>query len=1273
MTFNDFHRERHKQGKKKTTIQNLENIIKGEYLVNCTHNKKTNAKYSISFIENPTKRSLGLEKEFDNTINSKTKQTKSIHEGEDITICWIETMTIKEDKTVQPPRRLVIREYTISFENSATIPERYIECKRLEGELIANDPEIGKTALFEVIDEDSKVSRNVNFTSIAHMGDVMIWQYKTVKCGVGPVVSKNVMEWKDDADNTRKRIEIKVSPKLRRLTAKNKEEFYMESSEEKETTTDIDDMNTTEACKVTESDIYETTTYKSEVSTEYLEISTTDKVVTELSKSTNESKEDVSNVSSPEEGMVSELSITTERSKSSIEEEILTTKEPELSSGENMSTTSSIVIETPKISSEEEVSTEPSSVMESSEVSSEVSTESSIVTEESLSEEISTEPSITESPELSSEEEVSTESSITEKPESLSEEEISTESSIVSEKPSSEEEALTESSITEEPELSSEEEVLTESSITEKPESSSEEEALTESIFTEKPFEEVSTEPSIVTEKPSSEEVPTETSIMEKSESSVTTEEGHLDCENSSACAVQHVTSLSTEVPITLTDTSLVDIITSTATNQMKVAELSTQEIPSFSTEASIDSLKSVEENTSEVIPNLVTKATDLPTSTISEYSSISMKSLESTSLQPMIETTTIIEDLSHERNITTTVLDITTPSVMKSTEKEIDSTSKVVTPIWKKSMEDTTTIVSTSKQPEDKTYLPLDRFTTVPSKISKQDVTTEKSPFVESVEEPGETDKILDKLSKPFSIENITEIASIRSTTIESFESIEHTPSESLSIDTSTTEFLQTSEEVPSVESEESSTEEIRKTTTPQISMEEFVPIISTSAISNIITTTLPTTENEFDYMCSNSDDCASASTSELCDDSEDCSSSKESCESGTCEEQSIEDKSDMTSTIKVQTPIDLQSSEIELSSTTVATLISEEVSDNNSMAINNVPTTVETRRSTPLSTTSIPKHKLILKIKVLLEHVNEKEEKEKLVEVEKQLSLDENPEHHRDPNFLKQLKSSNESISMEAVNALLNCTSLGNLTNVGLFKERPRHDMNSDIDISSRSEESQYAYSADPISEQSSTSSEQVTYEDQYPDFDEEYETRKRKRRGFAGNREDIFLNAFKKNSFASLSSDFINLLGTLNANSMRENTGRTNIFKKRISNNPHSNERNEIKSIKKANNERRKMEIVRRALPEVAKDLSVGLRDVMSQLTRHDSISANNPKKKVDKMNLLDIIADPKDNRFHSRRKRAATEEIGRWSNERIRKMPTGGNLRSFTEFVLYDILS
>ncbi|XP_036140454.1 uncharacterized protein LOC105834531 [Monomorium pharaonis] len=200
--------------------ETLEEIVQEE-VTNCASKNKKNQRYSSSFLVNTTGHLLTVDKEFHDVVgnNSKVKKSSSVHDGEDITLCWIETTTIKEDKTMQPPKRLVIREYTISFENSATIPERYLECKRFEGELMANDPDVGKTALFEVIDEDTMVSRIVNFTSVSHVGDIIIWQHKKVKCGVGPVVSKNIIELTDDSKNPKKRVEIKVSPKINQLMA----------------------------------------------------------------------------------------------------------------------------------------------------------------------------------------------------------------------------------------------------------------------------------------------------------------------------------------------------------------------------------------------------------------------------------------------------------------------------------------------------------------------------------------------------------------------------------------------------------------------------------------------------------------------------------------------------------------------------------------------------------------------------------------------------------------------------------------------------------------------------------------------------------------------------------------------------------------------------------------------------------------------------------------------------------------------------------------------
>lgn len=237
-----FHRPFHRPSKP------LENIYEERQSTDCSSGKKKNRRYSSSFVGNVTNH-LTIDKEFKDIVgnNSKVKTISSVHEDEDITLCWIETTTIKENKTVRPPKRLVIREYTISFENSVTIPDKYLECKKFEGELTTNDNEIGKTALFEVIDENTKVSKVVNFTSISHVGDIIIWQHKKVKCGVGPVVSKNIIEWNDGSKNPRKRVEIKVSPKLYQLKATSTEESCTESSTEDGKSSRPTDV-TTESC-----------------------------------------------------------------------------------------------------------------------------------------------------------------------------------------------------------------------------------------------------------------------------------------------------------------------------------------------------------------------------------------------------------------------------------------------------------------------------------------------------------------------------------------------------------------------------------------------------------------------------------------------------------------------------------------------------------------------------------------------------------------------------------------------------------------------------------------------------------------------------------------------------------------------------------------------------------------------------------------------------------------------------------------------------------------
>ncbi|XP_033216406.1 uncharacterized protein LOC117172506 isoform X2 [Belonocnema kinseyi] len=195
------------------------NVIENWIPTNCSRSaRKSNDRYSSSFVFNNTRDGLN-EDTFPNPGEAESVRHSSVFVGEDVTLCWIEIITIKEDKSIKPPKKVVLREFTISFENSATIPEKYLECGKLEGEV---EPGChnhgGKSGLFDVIDEDSKVSKLVNFTTVSNKGNIEVRQHKNVRCAVGPVVTKNVIEFKDGSKNPKKRVEVKVSPRLRRMS-----------------------------------------------------------------------------------------------------------------------------------------------------------------------------------------------------------------------------------------------------------------------------------------------------------------------------------------------------------------------------------------------------------------------------------------------------------------------------------------------------------------------------------------------------------------------------------------------------------------------------------------------------------------------------------------------------------------------------------------------------------------------------------------------------------------------------------------------------------------------------------------------------------------------------------------------------------------------------------------------------------------------------------------------------------------------------------------------
>lgn len=433
----------------------------------------------------------------------------------------------------------------------------------------------------------------------------------------------------------------------------------------------------------------------------------------------------------------------------------------------------------------------------------------------------------------------------------------------------------------------------------------------------------------------------------------------------------------------------------------------------------------------------------------------------------------------------------------------------------------------------------------------------------------------------------------------------------------------------------------------------------------------------------------------------------------------------------------------------TNIATTMLPSQESENISAVN-VPTT-DTRRST---TTSTPQHQLKLKVRVLLQHVDEYEKKHNLVEVEKHLSLNENPERHDNPDLLEQLKSLNDSVNMETLSALLNCTSLGNLTRDPNFVSNEPDDGFDDNDVD---------YTND-LEDSEQFNSESVDAKNDYSDYQErKVPSRKRSRKSLGDGMEavnrfirdlsstDSVLDSFnmsqtqptevmKDNLLSTTTSrldevtteiegnvttqenlttegnvttqenvttegnattegdqstmpstvmsivnyiDLSNTSESSDANVTNENIqlttttykpeGETTNIVDIESEKNMTNEKNEstVPSMRDDINNKTKMEVVQETLPGIQEDVEVGLQHMVSQLAQNNLTSVNNMKE-TPETTVLDILADPKDSRILSRRRRAATEEVGHWSNERIKEAPMGGNLRSLTEFTLYKVL-
>lgn len=92
------------------------------------------------------------------------------------------------------------KEYAILLETPGDIPGDYLERRKYNDEVIP----------YEVIDNDTKKSRVVNFTRVDVNRDLTVLENRKMLCASGPVYTKEFIEW---PKSTKKRIEFKVSPK----------------------------------------------------------------------------------------------------------------------------------------------------------------------------------------------------------------------------------------------------------------------------------------------------------------------------------------------------------------------------------------------------------------------------------------------------------------------------------------------------------------------------------------------------------------------------------------------------------------------------------------------------------------------------------------------------------------------------------------------------------------------------------------------------------------------------------------------------------------------------------------------------------------------------------------------------------------------------------------------------------------------------------------------------------------------------------------------------
>ncbi|XP_015114517.1 proteoglycan 4 [Diachasma alloeum] len=186
----------------------------------CTNGRpKTNQRYSLSFPST--------------NFSAQPKHTTTLHSKDELTLCWIETVTTKEDNTTSPPKRLVVREYTVTFENSVLIPDEHLWCPRVEGEIHPTSKEEAVNTPFqEYFANDTRRSQVTQLKKVDHEDNLTVVEEKSIRCGIGSFITKNIYESSDIPDNPLMRVEVKVGPSLKHITDTPDETTTPESPDE---------------------------------------------------------------------------------------------------------------------------------------------------------------------------------------------------------------------------------------------------------------------------------------------------------------------------------------------------------------------------------------------------------------------------------------------------------------------------------------------------------------------------------------------------------------------------------------------------------------------------------------------------------------------------------------------------------------------------------------------------------------------------------------------------------------------------------------------------------------------------------------------------------------------------------------------------------------------------------------------------------------------------------------------------------------------------------